>query len=124
MIRKVLRLLLLSLLVFSHAHAQDDMGDDEFFEDEEAIVDPADEFVPPGNPNQNPPRPRPGAFPRASGGLDSSGGTGAGGAGATEGEIVFRLVNPPQFRKPRTPTRIPYAIRKKVEERLKETTKE
>lgn len=121
--RRVFRLLFLSLLSFSIAHAQDDLGDDEFFEDEEAIVDPADEFMPPGNPNDNSRPPRPGVFPRASGGLGAGAGSepAAGGLGATpEGAIVFRLVDPPQFRKPRTPTRIPYAIRKKVEERLKE----
>lgn len=118
--RKVFRLLFLSLLSFSVAYAQDDMGDDEFFEDEEAIVDPADEFMPPDNPN-NPPRPpRQGGFPRASGG-SAGNDPAAGGLGSTpEGAIVFRLVDPPQFRKPRTPTRIPFAIRKKVEERLKE----
>lgn len=126
--RKVFRLIFLSLLSFSTAHGQDDMGDDEFFEDEEAIVDPADEFIPPNNPNDSSPRPRfGGANPRASGGTGGAGGNdpAAGGLGTTpEGAVVFRLVDPPQFKRPRTPTRIPYAIRKKVEERLKQETSE
>lgn len=123
--RKVLWLLIFSLLSYSSAFAQDE-ADDEFFEDEEAIVDPADEFVPPPVPGDTSPRPR--NFPRASGGpnmgggYDNSGG-GGGMSGSPDGAVVFRLVDPPAFKKPRPPTRIPLAIRQKVEEQLRKQEK-
>jgi hypothetical protein len=120
--KKVLGLLFLSLLIFQVPAFSQDEPDEEFFEDEEAIVDPADEFVPPVGPGDvNSPRPRP--SPRPSGGFQNNqpapSYTDSNGASSIE----FRLVDPPAFKKPKSPTRIPYAIRKKVEDKIKKEDK-
>lgn len=109
---------------FQFSWAQDEI-DEEFFEDDEPIIDPLEEPLeaPPTwegeDPSAQPANPRTNIMPRPSGGYP--------GAGAAyippSGIIEFRLANPPQFKPTQKPVRIPERIRKQVEDNLKRQSK-
>jgi hypothetical protein len=122
-VKRICLILLVLFSSLSFSHAQDEDIDDEFFEDE-PIIDPLDEPISPpptweadDSSNQSP---RPGSFPRPSGGGLNSGG--GGNYTSSGGVVEFRLVDPPAFKKVKPPLRIPPRVRKQVEENVKRST--
>ena len=123
-----MRVFLILVVLFSsvsisqnYSWAQDEI-DEEFFEEDEPMVDPLEEPIgaPPsweGDPESEGPRPQ--ILPRPSGGFGS--GPSSGGFSGASGDVQFRLVDPPAFKKPKKPVQVPNRIRKKVEDKVRQS---
>ncbi len=120
--KRIFLILLVLFSALSFSLAQEEELEDEFFEDE-PVIDPMDEPIsaPPtwesDEGNNNSPRPN---LPRPSGGFQNPSPPPS--YSGSSGEVQFRLVDPPAFKKPKPPLRIPPRIRRQVEDNLKSPT--